>query len=79
MKKIWTKETVIKSAKEFKNISEWAKKFGGAVNTARHKDWMKEATTHMYRPAGTLRFWTKERIIEDVSRDLFLNFLDRIF
>ena len=79
MKKIWTKETVIKSAKKFKNISEWAKNFGGAVNAARHKGWMKEATTHMYRPAGTLRFWTKERIIEDVSRDLFLNFLDRIF
>ena len=69
MTRKWTREVVIKNAKQFKYITEWTKKFSGAVDTARTKGWMKEATAHMVRPAWKgLRIWTKEKIIEDAKK-----------
>jgi len=69
MTQLWTKKAVIKNAKKFKSINEWTKKFGGAVNAARDKGWIKEATAHMIRPTGTgLRIWTKEKIIQDAKK-----------
>jgi predicted GIY-YIG superfamily endonuclease len=69
MTRKWTREAVIKNAKQFKYITEWTKNFSGAVDTARTKGWMKEATAHMVRPAWKgLRIWTKEKILEDAKK-----------
>lgn len=65
----WNKSEVIRNAKKFKSISEWTKRSGGAVNSARDNDWIKEATAHMVRPAWTgLTIWSKEKIIDDAKR-----------
>lgn len=69
MTRKWTREAVIKSAKKFKYITEWTKKFSGAVDAARTKGWMKESTAHMVRPAWKgLRIWTKEKIFDDAKK-----------
>ena len=69
MTRKWTKESVIKNAKQFEYITEWTKKFSGAVDTARTKGWMKEATAHMVRPAWKgLRIWTREKILEEAKK-----------
>ena len=65
----WTKQKVIRNAKKFITISDWTKKSGGAVNSARDNYWIKEATAHMIRPVGKgLRIWTKEKIMQDAKK-----------
>jgi len=47
------KERVINSAKQFKTITEWTRKYGQAVKQAKKNRWFKEAISHM-EETGTL-------------------------
>lgn len=64
----WTLERCIESAKNYKTVSEWAKKCSGSRSSAQDNGWMDECTEHMVynnKPDG---YWTRERCVEEAKK-----------
>ncbi len=63
------KENVIKSAKEFKTLSEWSQEYSSAVTQARKNDWFDEATSHMTKKKAPIGHWKiKENVIDSATK-----------
>ena len=61
------KQNCLDSAKQFNNVTTWAKNNYGAWENAKKNGWFDECTAHMQKIKNTpkpLNYWTKERCIE---------------
>lgn len=64
----WTKEKCLESALIFTNRTEWGKKIGGAVCSAKENGWYKECTAHMIETRKPAGYWTKEHCMENALK-----------
>jgi len=64
----WTKEAVLRDAKEYSSKPEWRRNSGGAYTAAKKKGWYKQATAHMstLNPIG--KWMSKSSVIADAQK-----------
>jgi hypothetical protein len=64
----WTLEICMESAKRFDTRTQWQKGHYQAYHFARINGWADECCAHMTRKQKPMRYWTKERCLEDAQK-----------
>ena len=64
----WTKEEILKEAKQYNSIAEFNKANGSAYNAALKLGLKKEIKKHMTNLTRPARYWTKDKVLKEAKK-----------